>query len=119
MKIIYRISDGGYNKIKPHYVSKRGVFLHFLKVFKTYDIYVVADNVSSDTYDFLLSYISPEKLFRTSLNNAGAFMFSVNFAINMFSDKDKVYFAEDDYIYTRNAPQIIEEGNAGIYNHAN
>ena len=110
MKIIYRISDGGYNKIKPHYVSKRGVFLHFLKVFKTYDIYVVADNVSSDTYDFLLSYISPEKLFRTSLNNAGAFMFSVNFAINMFSDKDKVYFAEDDYIYTRNAPQIIEEG---------
>jgi hypothetical protein len=28
----------------------------------------------------------------------------------MFSDKDKVYFAEDDYIYTRNAPQIIEEG---------
>ena len=37
-------------------------------------------------------------------------MFSVNFAINMFSDKDKVYFAEDDYIYRSMAPKIIEEG---------
>ena len=110
MKIIYRISDGGYNKIKPHYVTKRDVFLHFIKIFKGYDIYVVADNVSDDTFRFLSSHITPEQIFRTSLNNAGAFMFSVNFAINMFSDTDSIYFAEDDYIYTACAPQIIEEG---------
>jgi hypothetical protein len=37
-------------------------------------------------------------------------MFSVNFALNAFNDDEIVYFAEDDYIYTSNAAEIIEEG---------
>ena len=53
MKILYRISDGGYNKIKPYYVTKKDCFLHFLKIFNDYDIYVIADNISNDTYNFL------------------------------------------------------------------
>ena len=47
---------------------------------------------------------------RTKLSNAGSFMYSVNFAINNFKDNDKVYFAEDDYVYTKDASNIIEEG---------
>ena len=110
MKIIYRISDGGYNKIKPYYVTKKGIFQHFIKIFTGYDIYVIADNVCDETYDFLLQYIDTSKVFRTKLSNAGSFMYSVNFAIQNFNDTQKVYFAEDDYIYTKNAPLIIEEG---------
>ena len=110
MKVIYRISDGGYNKIKPHYVTKRPVFLHFCRVFKDYEIYVVADNVSDDTYDFLCQQVGSNKIFRTSLSNAGSFMYSVNFAINNFEESEKIYFAEDDYVYTKDAPKIIEEG---------
>lgn len=110
MKIIYRISDGGYNKIKPKYVTKRGVFSHFLKIFIGYDIYVVADNVSDDTYDFLCQNIEKTKIMRTQLSNAGSFMYSVNFAMNNFNDNEKIYFCEDDYIYTKNAAKIIEEG---------
>jgi len=110
MIILYRISDGGYNKIKPHYVTKRGCFLHFLKIFKGYDIYVFADNVSDETYNFLNDYIESNKIIRTSLSNAGSFMYSLNFAINNFKDNNKIYFAEDDYIYTEDAPKIIEEG---------
>ena len=110
MKIIYRISDGGYNKIKPYYVTKKGIFQHFMKIFSEYDIYIVADNVSDETYNFLCSYIDSSKVFRTKLSNAGSFMYSVKLAINKFNDTTKVYFAEDDYIYTKNAPSIIEEG---------
>jgi hypothetical protein len=110
MIILYRISDGGCNKIKPHYVTKRGCFLHFLKIFKGYDIYVFADNVSDETYNFLNDYVENNKIIRTSLSNAGSFMYSLNFAINNFKDNDKIYFAEDDYIYTEDAPKIIEEG---------
>lgn len=29
MKILYRISDGGYKKNKPSYVTKRDCFTHF------------------------------------------------------------------------------------------
>ena len=111
MKIVYRISDGGYNKQKPEYVTKRGVFLHFLKVFSGYDIYVVADNVSDETYLFLCHNINVGKIMRTKLSNAGAFMHSVFFVIASFNDEnEKIYFAEDDYIYTKDAPKIIEEG---------
>jgi glycosyltransferase involved in cell wall biosynthesis len=110
MKIIYRISDGGYNKLKPYYVTKRGIFLHFLKIFKDYEIYVVADNVIDETYNFLCENIKKSNIFRTSLSNAGAFMYALNYAITNFKDDDIVYFAEDDYIYTENAPKIISEG---------
>ena len=110
MKILYRISDGGYNKLKPYYVTKHGCFLHFIKIFRNYDIYVIADNVSESTYDFLKQHIDPSKIFQTSLSNAGSFMYALKFAINNFNDNEKVYFAEDDYIYTKEAPKIIEEG---------
>ena len=110
MKVIYRISDGGYSKIKPEFVTKRGVFLHFLKIFAGHDIYVIADNVSDDTYDFLCNNYNRDKIFKTKLSNAGAFMYAVNFALTNFEDNDKVYFAEDDYIYTKDAAKIIAEG---------
>jgi hypothetical protein len=110
MIVLYRISDGGYNKIKPHYVTKRGCFLHFLKIFHEYDVYVFADNVTDETYNFLSQHVNPDKIIRTSLSNAGSFMYSLDFAVSKFSDDQKIYFAEDDYIYTQEAPKIIEEG---------
>ena len=61
MKVIYRISDSGYSKIKPYYVKNRNVFLHFLTVFKHHEIYVIADNVRDDTYAFLIDNIDTNK----------------------------------------------------------
>ena len=110
MKIMYRISDGGNNKLKPKYVTKRGIFLHFLKIFKDYEIYVVADNVADETYNFLSENVDKSKIFRTSLSTSGSFMYALHYAIENFKDEDIVYFAEDDYIYTENAPKIISEG---------
>ena len=108
MKVLYRISDSGYKtKIKPHYVNPKSVFSHFIKVFVNCDIYVIADNVSDETYDFICNNISKERVTRTTLSNAGAFMYAVNYAIQNFKDSDIVYFAEDDYIYRKNAPSII------------
>lgn len=110
MKILYRISDEGYKKNKPSYVTKRECFLHFLKIFHGYDIYVFADNISQNTYDFLQEHISCNKIIRTSLNNGHSFIFVYQFAIRHFNKEEKVYLAEDDYIYTEDAPKIIEEG---------
>ena len=57
MIVFYRISDGGYNKKKPYYVcNKLEVFKRFYNIFNKYTIYVVADNVCDETYDFLLKY---------------------------------------------------------------
>ena len=110
MKVIYRISDGGFSKIKPPYVSKRQTFLHFIKIFAGYDIYVIADNVSEDTYRFLCKYIDSLKILRSAVGNSQSFLLSAMFATQSFNDDEKVYFAEDDYIYTKEAPKVLEEG---------
>ena len=114
MKILYRISDGGNNKPKPDYVyNKKQMFLHFIKIFANYDIYVFADNVKDDTYTFLEDKCincNNLNLYRISLGNAASFIHVVDFTINNFNDNDKIYFAEDDYIYKSMAPKIIEEG---------
>lgn len=111
MKVLYRISDGGNSKIKCKYANdKKQMFLHFIRRFSAHDIYVFADNVSNDTYDFLKANCDTLKLFRLSLGNADSFMYTVDYAIAHFDPEDKVYFAEDDYIYRANAPEYIEEG---------
>jgi len=111
MKVLYRISDGGHTHNKPSYVNdKRQIFLHFMNVFQECDIYVFADNVSEDTYQYLISHYDPSKVIRISLGNSASFMHIVRFAIQRFNLSEKVYFAEDDYIYKKIAPQIIEEG---------
>ena len=110
MKVIYRISDGGNAKLKPNYITKTRCFLHFLHIFKDHDMFVVADNVSQETYEFLCSNFDSNKITKTSLGNAKSFLYCVEFALQHFHETDKVYFAEDDYVYTKNAPTIIEEG---------
>ena len=110
MKILYRISDCGYEKVKPHYVNNKTIFLHFLRVFSGHDIYVIADNLKDDTYEYICNHFPRERIFRTYLSNAGSFLYAADYAIKNFKVSDIVYFAEDDYIYKREAPRIIEEG---------
>ena len=112
MKILYRISDSGHNKWRPQYVNdKYKMFLHFMNIFKNDDIYVFADNVSDETFKFIMiNSASAKKIIRINLGNAKSFMFCLNYAISNFNDNDKIYFAEDDYIYKKEAPRVIEEG---------
>ena len=53
MKVIYRISDTGYNKVKPNYINNEKCLSNFCWVFSdihdTSDILVMADNVSDQT----------------------------------------------------------------------
>ena len=49
MKIIYRVSDTGYNKVKPNYIDNQKCLSNFCYVFQNHDILVMADNVSEDT----------------------------------------------------------------------
>jgi len=110
MKILYRISNSGNSKVKPDYVNAKTIFLHFLRIFKEHDIYVIADNLNDDNYVYICNHFPKERIFRTKLSNAGAFLYAANYAIQNFKESDVVYFAEDDYIYKREAPRIIEEG---------
>ena len=69
MIVIYRISDGGNPKDKPEYVTKKGVFQHFCKIFNNHIIIVIGDNISDDTHNFLLNYIQQDRIIKTQLGN--------------------------------------------------
>jgi hypothetical protein len=116
MKVLYRISEGGNNKYKLDFVyDKKFMFLHFIKIFKENEIFIFADNVSDDLYSFIIenynNYSNNKNyIFRISLGNSKSIMYVTDFAIKHFDENEKIYFAEDDYIYKLGANYIIEEG---------
>lgn len=110
MKVIYRFHDKENYKVKEPYLNKIDTLKHFLKIFKDYDIFIIADNIQDSSYEYLKTLIKENKIIRTTLGGHGAFIFSVEFCIRNWQDDVKVYFTEDDYIYTRDAPKILEEG---------
>lgn len=112
MKILYRISESGNMKIKPVYVNdKKAMFLHFMAIFKDYDVYIFADNVSDGLFDFIKTNAPGRRITRTSLGNRDSFLHVLDFALSLFQDPDEIiYFAEDDYVYKKNAGVILQDG---------
>jgi hypothetical protein len=65
MKIIYRISDSGYNKVKPKYINNRNCLWNAVNVFNDADWSIIADNVSEKTDNMIQEYISKDNIFYT------------------------------------------------------
>ena len=112
MKIIYRISDTGYNKVKPDYINNEKCLQNFCNVFydHIYDIHVIADNCSDDTITMIKKYIDPSNIRKVSIGHgAGTFNLALDEALR-YDDKTIIYFVENDYLHKQNSPEIIKEG---------
>lgn len=112
MKIIYRISDAGYNKVKPEYINNESCLKNFCNVFfdNIHDIKIIADNVSEDTFKMIKKYIDPHNITRVSVGHgAGTFNLALGEALNG-EDDDIVYFVENDYLHKQGSPIILKEG---------
>ena len=112
MKIIYRISDAGYNKIKPDYISNEMCLRNFCNVFfeYIYDIRILADNCSDSTIDMIKRYIDPINIEKVSVGHgAGTFNLALDKALT-YDEDEIVYFVENDYLHRPNAHKILKEG---------
>lgn len=112
MKIIYRISDSGYSKVKPDYINNENCLKNALKVFPTseYDWSIIADNISKETDDMIHKYITRDHICYVSIGNgAGTFNLALDEALQS-DDEEIIYFIENDYIHLPNSPKIIQEG---------
>jgi len=110
MKIIYRISDAGYSKVKPDYINNESCLKNAFKVFKDCDWSIIADNVSEDTFKMIQRCTSYSKILQAS-EGSGAQTF--NLALDQalqYDDEEIVYFIENDYLHKEESKQIIEEG---------
>jgi hypothetical protein len=111
MKIIYRISDAGYNKVKPKYINNRNCLWNAVNVFKDADWYIIADNTSEKTNNMLFQYIDNlDVIEHVSVGHgAGTFNLALDKALT-FDDDEIVYFLENDYLHIPGSQKVIEEG---------
>ena len=110
MKLIYRISDTGYNKVKPDYINNENCLKNFVKVFSNENLHVIADNCSEETLKMLIKYVHPNAITTVSVGHgAGTFNLALDKALKWDDDKI-VYFIENDYIHLPGSPQILKEG---------
>jgi len=110
MKIIYRISDTGYNKVKPDYISNENCLANAVNVFKEDDWTIIADNISEDTDSMIQKYISKDSIIYASKGNGAAtFNIALDIALK-YNDNEIVYFIENDYLHKPNSKKILEEG---------
>ena len=121
VEVYYRLSDHGYQKVKPNYINNEKCLSNFISVFGNDDIEIIADNVSDKTYEWLSSLdLNVE---RTKLGSgAQSFNYVLDKAVKL-EDNTIVYFVEDDYLHLPNARDILVEGmNVGsdyvaLYDH--
>jgi hypothetical protein len=115
MKIIYRISDAGYNKVKPDYINNEKCLTNAVRVFKHADWFIIADNCSPETLDIVEDVtggvtMKQFRLDEVSIGHgAGTFNLALNEALKG-DDDEIVYFIENDYLHKLSSSNILEEG---------
>jgi len=116
MKIIYRISDTGYNKIKPEYINNHDCLQNattnaYQLVDRKKDWFIIADNISEETKNHIIEThgIPKENIDYVSIGHgAGTFNLALDKALT-FDDDEIVYFLENDYLHKLDYDIILQE----------
>ena len=109
MRIIYRISDTGYNKVKPDYITNENCLANATKEFDDSIWSVIADNVSEDTNNMIQKYVTRNCILYTKKGNGAAtFNLALDEALT-YDDDEIVYFIENDYLHKPGSQKIIQE----------
>jgi hypothetical protein len=117
MKIIYRISDSGYNKVKPEYINNENCLKNFVSVFGNQNLHIIADNCSEDTLKMITKYVHPNRIETVSVGHgAGTFNLALDMALG-FDDETIVYFVENDYLHKPGSDKVLIEGLQVGYNY--
>jgi len=110
IQIIYRISDAGYNKVKPNYIGNEQCLKNATKIFKDANWLVIADNTSEPTKNMIRKYISEDCIKWVSVGHgAGTFNIALDEALQYHND-EIVYFIENDYLHKPKSQKILKEG---------
>ncbi len=109
MFVIYRISNTGYQKDKPDYISNQNCFENALRTFNKANWWIIADNVGDETKEYLNSKVKTI-VYVSVGHGAGTFNLALNFALVLPDPNEIVYFLENDYLHKPEADKVIESG---------
>jgi len=108
IKIVYRISDAGYNKVKPEYITNENCLRNAVQVFGRDNFHIIADNVSDTTEQMILKYV--DDIQKVSVGHgAGTFNLALDWALKQ-NENDIIYFLENDYLHRPGSENILVEG---------
>tara|TARA_Y100000389_G_C17376272_1_gene471828 strand:- start:355 stop:1197 length:843 start_codon:yes stop_codon:yes gene_type:complete len=109
-RIIYRISDSGYNKVKPSYIDNEKCLANASTVFANADWQIIADNCSDTTISMIEKY--QHEIETVSVGHgAGTFNLALERVVaGEWDDDDIVYFIENDYLHKPGSEQVLKEG---------
>lgn len=118
LHVFYRFSDECQSapdgtqiaKARPAYVTKRNCLINFLAAFGLDNLIVIADNVKTETVQWLTSVVGQDRIHETRYGSgAHTFLHAANMAAQL-DDDAAVYFVEDDFVHTHDAKRILLEG---------
>lgn len=110
MNIILRISEAGYNKVKPEYINNQNCTTNAVKVFPNANWKIIADNILPSTLSMLSQHHLQNYIQQVSIGNgAGTFNLALDYALTL-SENEIIYFLENDYLHTPGSEKVIEEG---------
>jgi len=125
--IYYRISDSGYPKAKPRYITNEKCLKSAINCFPPNELnhwVVIADNCSDETIEIIKKYIPEQQIERTSVGHgAGTFLITLEKALSL-PDNTGVYFLENDYLHRRGSRKALIDGLSiadyvSLYDHPN
>lgn len=118
MRLFYRISDQSYEKPKLPGATKEACLMNFCKAFasvlftdleaKDPPLTIIADRCNRKTVKMLTATGFPVVV--SDRGNAGSLQYTLQLAIERYTDEDLIYLVEDDYLHLGNAPTFLTEG---------
>jgi len=111
MKVIYRISDAGYNKVKPDYINNQKCLTNASWAFHDAEWLIIADNTPPETDAMIEEWKNDNAIVKKVSvgHGAGTFNLALNEALT-YDDNEIIYFIENDYLHKPQSQKILEEG---------
>ena len=115
MKVIYRISEGGYKKEKPDYITKTNCLKNALKHFRQEDFLLIMDGVSDNLKSEIEKVYGGKAQIVQIGNGAATFNLALSHALGqtevfVLESDEIIYFLEDDYLHKEGAQKVLEDG---------
>ena len=107
--VYYRISDSGYRKDKPPYITKENCLKNFLSCFPNVKLNLLGDNINNPALKDLTNSVPGATVQFTKLGNAASFKYCFESSLKHPSE-DIAYFVEDDYVHRKGSDIIMLEG---------
>ena len=117
LKIFYRISEAGYQKVKPDYINNENCLRNFFQHFGNSNLHVLGDNISDQTYEMIQKYVPKDQIERCYIGNgAGTFHKTLDYACQL-PDNFVSYFVESDYVHKQNSLKALADGFAAGFDY--